>query len=117
MANLFLTALASFLAGLFIGGLLTFTGLRKLTQERMMSVTRLLFVVTTFSSISWVFISYAIAIYAMVKLGQVYTMTELASPAITGLLFTVGVKVLENIFEHNDGPLFGHNNHGEDEAA
>lgn len=117
MANLLLTALASFLAGAFIGGLFTFIGMRRLTQARMMSVTRLLFVSIAFSALSWVFISYAIAIYSTVKLGQVYTMSELSEPAITGLLFAIGAKVLENIFEHNDGPIFGHNNHGKDEAA
>jgi hypothetical protein len=116
MENLFLTAFAAFLAGLFVGSLLTANGMRQLTQNRMMSVTRLLFVVISFSALSWVFISYAIAIYAMVKLGQVYTMAELAEPAITGLLLTIGLKVLENVFEHNDGPIFGHNN-GKDEAA
>lgn len=117
MTNLTLIALASFLAGVFIGGLLAFTGLKKLTQSRMMSVTRTLFIAITFSALSWVFISYGIAVYATVRLGQVYTMTELATPAITGLLLTIGLKVLENVFEHNDGPIFGHNNHGKDEAA
>lgn len=117
MANLLLTALAAFLAGAFIGGLLAYNGMRRLTQAHMMSVTRLLFVAIAFSALSWVFISYAIAIYSTVKLGQVYTMSELSAPAITGLLVTIGVKVLENIFEHNDSALFGRSHHGKDEAA
>lgn len=116
MSSLILTALAAFLAGVFLGGVLAFTGLKKLTQARMMSVTRLLFIAITFSALSWVFISYGIAIYSTVYLGQVYTMAELSEPAITGLLFTVGLKVLENVFEHNDGAVFGHS-HGKDDAA
>ncbi len=117
MSSLILTAIAAFLAGVFLGGVLAFTGLKKLTQARMMSVTRLLFIAITFSALSWVFISYGIAIYSAVYLGQVYTMAELSEPAITGLLFTVGLKVLENVFEHNDGAVFGHSNQGKDDAA
>lgn len=117
MATIILTALAAFLAGVFLGGLLAFVGFKKLTQARMMSVTRTLFIAITFSALSWVFISYGIAIYSAVYLGQVYTMAELSEPAITGLLFTVGLKVLENVFEHNDGVVFGHSNQGKDDAA
>lgn len=116
MTNLFLTALAAFLAGAFTGGLLTFNGMRRLTQNNMLSVTRLLFVAIAFCALSWVFISYAIAVYSTVKLGQVYTMAELSEPAITGIVAVLFAKVLENVFEHNDGPIFGHNN-GKDEAA
>lgn len=112
-----LVAVAAFLLGGFAGAALAYTGLKKLTQARMVSVTRLLFIVITFSALSWVFISYCIAAYATVFLGQVYTMAELSEPAITGLLFTVGMKVLENVFEHNDGALFGRSNKGKDEAA
>lgn len=116
MVNLFLTALAAFLGGAFLGGLMTFRGMRRLTQANLMSVTRLLFVAIAFSALSWVFISYALAIYSTVKLGQVYTMTELSQPAITGIVAVLFAKVLENVFEHNDSALFGHNN-GKDEAA
>ena len=117
MANLFLVALSAFLSGVFLGGLMAFRGMRHFAQANMMSVTRLLFVAISFSALSWVFISYAIAIYSTVKLGQVYTMSELSAPAITGLLVTIGVKVLENIFEHNDSALFGRSHNGKDEAT
>lgn len=109
MSNV-LISIAAFLAGVLLGGMLAFMGIKKLTQARMMSVTRMLFIAIAFSSLSWVFISYGIAIYSAVCLGQVYTMSELSEPAITGLLFTVGLKVLENVFEHNDGAVFGHSN-------
>ena len=44
------------------------------------------------------------------RLGVVYTLTELSTPAITVLLATILAKVGENIFEHNDGALFGRSN-------
>lgn len=47
------------------------------------------------------------AIYAMVILGQVYTLTELSQPALTALTVTMGSKVLSNIFEHNNNKIFG----------
>lgn len=71
-------------------------------------VTRMIFVTTQVSALVWVYTSYAIAIYSTVRLGQVYTMAELSEPAIHTILGVGFLKVLENIFEHNDGPVFGH---------
>ncbi len=71
------------------------------------SVTKLIFVTTQISALIWVFTSYGIAIYSTVKLGQVYTMAELSEPAIHTILGVGFLKVLENIFEHNEGPVFG----------
>ena len=71
------------------------------------SVTRLIFVTTQVSALVWVFTSYGIAIYSTVRLGQVYTMAELSEPAIHTILGVGVLKVLENIFEHNEGAVFG----------
>ena len=73
----------------------------------LMGVTRLIFVTTQISALLWVYTSYGIAIYSTVRLGQVYTMAELSEPAIHTILGVGFLKVLENIFEHNDGPVFG----------
>lgn len=81
--------------------------------RRRVSVTRLVFVTTQFAALTWVSISYGIAIYATVKLGQPFPVTELSSQAITSILGISFLKVLENIFEHNDGPVFGHSKKGE----
>lgn len=81
--------------------------------RRRVSVTRLVFVTTQFAALTWVSISYGIAIYATVKLGQPFPVTELSSQAITSILGVSFLKVLENIFEHNDGPVFGHSKKGE----
>lgn len=71
------------------------------------SVTRLIFITTQISALVWVFISYIIAIYSTVCLQQVYTMSELSEPAINTILGVGVLKVFENIFEHNEGVLFG----------
>lgn len=102
------TAFAALLVGFFFGRVFTLLREKKPARATVASVTRLLFLVITFCALAWVFLSYGIAIYSAVALGQVYTMAELAEPAITSLLCAVALKVLENIFEHNDGALFGH---------
>ena len=79
----------------------------RLTEKRLISITRLLFVATLICSLIWVSISYGIAIYSTVKLGQVYTMAELSEPAVQALLGVVAAKVVENIFEHNNSVVFG----------
>ncbi|MCX4256480.1 MAG: hypothetical protein OSJ54_06090 [Oscillospiraceae bacterium] len=71
------------------------------------SVTRLIFLTTQISALMWVFTSYAIAIYSTVYLQQVYTMSELSEPAINTILGVSFLKVLENVFEHNEGAVFG----------
>lgn len=76
----------------------------------MRSVTKYLFVTTQLAALCWVTASYLIAGYATVRLGQPYPVTELSQQAITTILGTAALKVLENIFEHNDGALFGKSN-------
>ena len=108
MSDLFLIALAALLTGAFLGRVFVRPPQETLTRFKPASVTRLLFLLIAICALVWVFASYGIAIYSTVALGQVYTMAELAEPAITSLLGAVALKVLENIFEHNDGALFGH---------
>ena len=76
----------------------------------MKGVTKALFVASVAAAIFWVTSSYIIAGYATVRLGQPYPMAELSQQAITTILGTAALKVLENIFEHNDGGLFGRSN-------
>ena len=108
MSDLLLIAFAALLTGVFIGWVFARPPKETPTRFKPSSVTRLLFLLITCCALVWVFASYGIAIYSTVTLGQVYTMAELAEPAITSLLGAVALKVLENIFEHNDGALFGH---------
>ena len=71
-------------------------------------VTRFLFLATQLAALGWVSVSYAIAIYATVRLAQPFPVVELSQQAITTILGVNVLKVVENIFEHNDGALFGH---------
>lgn len=73
----------------------------------MKSITRALFLTTQLAALFWVTVSYAIAVYATVRLGQPFPVVELSQQAITTILGVNALKVLENIFEHNDGPVFG----------
>ena len=88
-------------------------GKHLLTKTRLLQVTRFIFVTTQISALIWVFTSYGIAVYSTAKLGQVYTMAELSEPAIDTILGVGFLKVLENIFEHNNGAVFGKSKGGE----
>ena len=80
---------------------------KRLTEEHLISVTRLAFIGSLLFSFLWVTWSYLLATYAILRLGVVYTLEELSKPALTVLLGTLVSKVAENIFEHNDGVVFG----------
>lgn len=73
----------------------------------MKSVTRILFVTTQIAALGWVSVSYLIALYATVRLGQPYPVADLSEQAIITILGVNALKVLENIFEHNDSKVFG----------
>ena len=79
----------------------------------MKSVTRLLFITTQLAALGWVSVSYLIAIYSTVRLAQPFPVVELSQQAITTILGVNVLKVVENIFEHNDSPLFGHTKESE----
>lgn len=74
-------------------------------EKELRSVTRLLFLTTQIAALVWV--SYLIALYATVQLGQPFPIVELSQQAITTILGVNVLKVVENIFEHNDGAVFG----------
>ena len=114
-----IVAAAALVAGIALGILFSAATIRHLRrrvrelragQKRtsiLCSVTRFFFVTTQFFALVWVCTSYGIAIYSTVRLGQVYTMAELSEPAIQTILGVGFLKVLENIFEHNEGMVFG----------
>ena len=76
-------------------------------MRRLKSVTAFLFVTTQAAALLWVSMSYMLAAYATVKLGEPYPVVELSEQAITSLLGVSFLKVVENIFEHNNGGIFG----------
>ena len=74
----------------------------------MKSITRALFLTTQIAALAWVSVSYLIAVYATMRLAQPFPVVELSQQAITTILGVNVLKVVENIFEHNDSPFFGH---------
>jgi len=82
-------------------------GLRYAGGGKMKSITRALFLTTQLAALAWVTVSYGIAVYSTVRLGQPFPVAELSQQAITTILGVNALKVLENIFEHNNGGLFG----------
>lgn len=76
-------------------------------KNRMKSITRWLFVTTQIAALCWVSLSYLIAIYSTVRLGVPFPVEELSRQAIESILGITALKVVENIFEHNSGSIFG----------
>ena len=71
------------------------------------SVTKFLFVTTQAFAIIWVSWSYAIATYSTVVLFQPFPVETMSCQAIITIFGTGALKVVENIFEHNEGVVFG----------
>ena len=87
---------------------MTMTKKRKVNKKnRMKSITRWLFVTTQIAALCWVSLSYLIAIYSTVRLGVPFPVEELSRQAIESILGITALKVIENIFEHNSGSMFG----------
>lgn len=71
------------------------------------SITRFLFFTAQVFALVWVSWSYGIATYSTVVLQQPFPVETLGAQAITTILGVSALKVVENIFEHNEGFLFG----------
>lgn len=71
------------------------------------SITRFLFVTAQVFAIVWVTWSYVIATYSTVVLMQPFPAEELSREAVRTILGVGAMKVVENIFEHNNGKIFG----------
>lgn len=78
-----------------------------LAEKRAISITRFLYITTQIFALGWVTVSYIIALYATIKLGQVFPVVELSQQAITTIIGVGIMKTTENIFEHNDGTITG----------
>ena len=76
-------------------------------------ITSFLFVTGQVAALFWVSLSYFIALYATVKLGQPFPVEELSSQAVQTIIGVTVCKTASNIFEHNDGGIFGHSREGE----
>jgi len=79
------------------------------------TVTSFLYVTTQVAALVWVSVSYGIAVYSTVALGQPFPVVELSSKAIDALLSVGALKTVSNMVEHNDGWLFGNSRKGGEE--
>lgn len=87
---------------------MTMTKKKKVNKKnRLKSITRWLFITTQMAALCWVSLSYLIAIYSTVRLGVPFPVEELSRQAIESILGITALKVVENIFEHNSGSIFG----------
>lgn len=77
------------------------------SKKPKMGVTKFLFITTQIFVFIWISISYIIAIYATVKLKQPFPVVELSGQAMGVILGNVGMKTFSNVFEHNNGVVFG----------
>lgn len=109
---------ATFLAGVALGvlyGEATYRHLRRRVHElstgkprfTVQSVTRFIFLTAQVFAIIWVSWSYAISTYATIVLEQAFPAEELSKEAVRTILGVGALKVLENIFEHNENAVFG----------
>lgn len=71
------------------------------------SITRFLFVTTQVFALGWVTWTYIIASYSTIVLLQPFPAEALSQEAVRTILGVGFLKVLENIFEHNEGKVFG----------
>lgn len=81
-------------------------------EKKARSVTAFLYMTTQVASIVWVSTSYLLAGYATVALGQPFPVTDLSTQAIVTLLGNGVLKTVENLFEHNNGGIFGQSDKG-----
>ena len=124
MSGTVLAAAGALAVGFFLGLALNWATIRRLRRRVrelragqgrtsiLRSVTKFLFATTQVFALGWVSVSYGIAVYATVALEQPFPVTELSQQAITTILGVSALKVVENIFEHNEGVLFGRNRNG-----
>ncbi len=108
MKYIVLAALGAAVTGFLLGWVICRRGLDGISRAQAASVTRQLFVVTLWACIAWISCSYAMAIYSMVILGQVYTLTELSgagaqSPSPSHW----AARCSPTSFEHNNNKFFG----------
>ncbi len=114
-----LTALCALAVGVALGVIYceaTYRHLRKRLKELrsgrarpniIRSITRFLFVTAQVFAIVWVTWSYVISTYSTVVLLQPFPAEELSREAVRTIIGVGFLKVLENVFEHNEGSVFG----------
>lgn len=78
-----------------------------MNKKRFESLTAWLFTITVIAAIGWISISYLMGIYALKELGNTDLLVELSKEAMITVLGVNLMKVIGNLFEHNNGGIFG----------
>ena len=71
------------------------------------SITNFLFITGQIAALFWVSLSYFYAGYSTFILGQPFPVEELSGQAVNAIIGVTACKTVGNIFEHNDGGIFG----------
>lgn len=103
-------AIVSFFIGFVIGILCMYLiGRRKHGKglPTIKGITEFIYVVTMIAAIIWVSMSYVIAMYGTYHFGQVFPVETLSGQALIAILGVCISKTISNIFEHNDGVVWG----------
>ena len=66
-----------------------------------------LFVTGQIAALIWVSLSYLYAGYSTFALGVAFPVEELSGQAVNTIIGVTACKTLSNIFEHNNGGIFG----------
>lgn len=84
-------------------------------NKKARSVTGFLFVSTQIAGIAWVTTTYLLAAYQTIFLGQPFPAESLSIQAVVTILGNGVLKVLSNVFEHNDGFFWGTSDKGDNQ--
>lgn len=79
-------------------------------KKFLQTFTNVMYCLILIAGLVWISTSYVISIYGVIRFGQVEPLIELSCEVIRCIIVVVVAKTIANIFEHNDGPVFGYSN-------
>lgn len=79
-------------------------------KKFLQTFTNVMYCLILIAGIVWISLSYVIGIYGVVRFAQVEPLIELSRDVVKCIMVVVITKTIANIFEHNDGPVFGYSN-------
>lgn len=77
-------------------------------KKFLQTFTNLMYCLVIMASLVWISLSYVIGIYAVVVYGQVEALVELSADVVRCIMVVLITKTIGNIFEHNNGGIFGY---------
>lgn len=82
-------------------------------KKFLQTFTNVMYCLILIAGIVWISLSYVIGIYGAIRFGQIVPLIELSCDVVRCIMVVVITKTIANIFEHNDGPVFGYSNSAE----